>query len=140
MTEENGYRPNVSGIVAGLVMIGIGVLIAFGLLSGSSDRSGPPSGQWLIFLAPALIVGGGVTFVRAFLPGTKTFSSRSVLITGLIMLAIGVFPWFYTPLLTGDRAGGESAGMLGTLICLLVGLPGLILTIIGGLLRLAGSE
>lgn len=136
MSEKNGYRPNTGAIIAGIVMIGIGGLIVFGVFSTSMDRPGRPSVEWLLFLAPALTVAGCLTIVRGFLPGAKSFSSWTVLSTGLIMLAVGAFPWVYTPMLTGDRPGGESAGMLGTIICLLVGVPGLILTVIGGMMRL----
>ena len=138
MSEENKYRPNIAAIIAGIVMIGIGGLIVFGVFSRTMDRPGRSSVEWLIFLAPALMVSGCVTIVRGFLPGATSFSSWTVLATGLIMLTVGAFPWVYTPMLTSDRPGGESAGMLGTIICLLVGVPGLILTVVGGVMKLLG--
>ncbi len=57
---------------------------------------------------------------------------HKVLLTiGLVMLAVGGFPWLYTPALMHDRQNGEAAGMTGTLIFLFVGVPGLLLTSAG---------
>ena len=51
---------------------------------------------------------------------------------GLLFVAVGCFPWVYTPELTGDRRpGGEGAGLMGTIIFLFVGIPGLLLTLAG---------
>ena len=46
------------------------------------------------------------------------------------MLLIGGFPWAYTPFFFGPD-GEEAWGMLGTIIFLLVGLPGVAVTGIG---------
>ena len=49
---------------------------------------------------------------------------------GLVMLVMGIFPWVSTPLLIRDR-GMEGSGMMGTLIFIFVGVPGIIWTLIG---------
>ena len=60
----------------------------------------------------------------------KELPPKVQLIIGLILLAVGGFPWLYTPLFFGDRppTTNEGSGMLGTLIFLFVGLPGLLMT------------
>ncbi len=65
-------------------------------------------------------------------PKTKKNIDLILLVVGLIFLAVGGFPWVYTPTLTGDlRPGGEGAGLMGTIIFLFVGIPGLLLTMAG---------
>lgn len=46
---------------------------------------------------------------------------------GVLLCLVGLFPWAYTPALMGDRPDGEGAGMMGTMIFIYVGLPGLAL-------------
>jgi len=58
-----------------------------------------------------------------------------VLVVGLIALLIGGCPWVYTSYLVGGTPGNESAGMLGTLLFIFIGLPGLLLTLIGLIVR-----
>jgi len=49
---------------------------------------------------------------------------------GLTLLLIGGFPWAYTPLFF-RHDNGQGSGMIGTIIFLFVGLPGLAVTGIG---------
>ncbi len=65
---------------------------------------------------------------------------RISLIVGYIMLLIGGFPWLYTGLLVGGRPGNEGAGMLGTIIFILVGLPGIAITVTALILRARQSK
>ena len=109
---------------------------------------------------------GGILFLLGlvltlilFLPGGKTFSllgpvflvlglmlvvgeaaPRAVLLIGLVMLAIGGFPWAYTPWLMGTRGGDEGSGMMGTLIFICVGMPGLAATLVGLFYTFSGSD
>ena len=61
----------------------------------------------------------------------KVMFYKVLLIIGLVMLVVGGFPWLYTPALMHDLPNGEAAGMLGTLIFMFVGTPGLMLTGVG---------
>ncbi len=60
----------------------------------------------------------------------KELPAKILLAFGLILLAIGGFPWLYTPLFFGKMplATDEGSGMLGTVLFLSVGLPGLAIT------------
>jgi uncharacterized iron-regulated membrane protein len=55
-----------------------------------------------------------------------------------------VDPWLYTPALMHDRPDGEAAGMIGTIIFILVGWPGLVMSCTGASLllgrRIAGRR
>ena len=53
----------------------------------------------------------------------------------LLLVLVGGFPWAYTPWLLGERPGSEGAGMFGTLIFIMVGVPGLALTVIAFIAR-----
>jgi hypothetical protein len=64
----------------------------------------------------------------------------AVLVAGLLLLAIGVDPWLYTPALMHDRPNSESAGMTGFIIFLFVGLPGLLCVGVGIGLVLGGRK
>jgi hypothetical protein len=57
-------------------------------------------------------------------------SHRWVLKIGLILLLVGGYPWIYTPFSFGHD-NEEAWGMLGTIIFLLVGMPGVAVTAIG---------
>lgn len=91
--------------------------------------------EWLFFFAPMMILAGAVVLVRGLIWGAKAFTRRTVLVVGIVALAIGGFPWAYTPLLVHGSPGNEGAGMLGTLLFILIGLPGLLMTLIGLVIR-----
>ena len=117
--------------VTGFVLAAVGLLATIDLFLPRQQRIiSDPTGL-LIVLGPALLIGGLVLCARRFASDGGGFFHRTVLTLGVLMLAAGGFPWIYTPYLTGDRPGGEAAGMIGTIIFLLVGLPGLVLTVIG---------
>ncbi len=61
----------------------------------------------------------------------KELPTRVQLVVGLALLALGGFPWLYTPLFFGRMppATDEGSGMLGTLLFLFAGLPGLSVTL-----------
>ena len=139
MSEPAHDTSRSARVIFGLVLVGVGLLNMYGMLSRPTEGPGRPRGEWLIIFGPMLIVGGGVICVRGIRAGGRIFSSRTVLYTGLVMLAIGGFPWLYTGLLIRDR-GGEGSGMLGTLLFILVGIPGLILTLVGLALRVFSRE
>ena len=119
--------------------IGVGIaLAAVGwaayLLNPARIGAGPPRTSlvdWSIVICPSMIAFGLVAGARSLYRGARAYSARSILITGVVMLAAGVFPWAYTPYLTGGRSGNEGAGMLGTLLFMLVGVPGLLVALLG---------
>jgi hypothetical protein len=87
-------------------------------------------GDWafLALLGPPVALVGLATLCAAL----WHWSLRGVvLVIGLLMLAAGADPWLYTPALMHDRPGGAAAGMIGTLIFLFVGIPGVVITTIG---------
>ena len=121
-----GRQRRIAAII-GLVLIGLGIIIAFSLLHGVEQATARPRGDWLLLGVPAMIVCGAVILVRGLIWGSPSFSWATFLIAGLSMLVVGGAPWLYTPLLIRDR-GLEGSGMLGTIIFITVGLPGLLLT------------
>lgn len=85
----------------------------------------------LLYWGPAFLVVGVILFFKHFASkGGRSFY-RGVLVLGVLMLAVGGCPWIYTPYLMDDRPGGEGAGMMGTAIFIVVGLPGLVVALIG---------
>jgi hypothetical protein len=121
-------RDSRAGGIVGLILLVSGAALFVAMARGNS---------WIgLLAAPALIASGIVLLARALWPHTPLVRDAPVLSVGLVMLLIGGFPWLYTPYLTGDRPGGESAGMLGTLLFLTAGLPGLLITVSAGLMRM----
>ena len=129
----SGRQRRIAAII-GLVLIGLGILIVFSRFHGIEQATGRPRGDWLLLGVPAMIICGAVMLVRGLIWGSPPFSWTTLLITGLIMLVVGGAPWVYTPLIIRDR-GMEGSGMLGTIIFIAVGLPGLLLTLLGLALR-----
>jgi hypothetical protein len=85
---------------------------------------------WGPVWGPGLLLIGWVTFLRGSTWGARVLSRRAVRIGALLMLLIGGCPWLWLSALTqmsGGRPGNEGDGMLGTIIFLFVGLPGLLL-------------
>ncbi len=119
----------------GLALAAAGAGILCFLNANAARLPAHSPAEWLAFIAPAMFFHGLVVALGGLLVGTQIFAMRTILLTGLLMLAVGAAPWIYTPWLTGDRRGGESAGMLGTILFLIVGVPGLLLTLAGAFLR-----
>jgi len=121
-----GNSPRARSLITGGVLVAAGLLCALPLL-----RPEGRSGGWSVLLAPALLILGAVALVRGLIGAQSALSGRSILATGVAMLVVGAFPWAYTGLLVGGSPGNEGAGMLGTLIFLLVGIPGLLVMLAG---------
>ncbi len=127
-----------------LSLLLVGSVTAYNIYVPSKQRVGP---DWFrgsfVLLGPVLLISGAVLSVLELATwrrscrtkaATGDSSSRWVLWMGLTMLLIGGFPWAYTPLFfryQGIYDNGQGSGMLGTLIFLVLGLPGLAVTLIG---------
>lgn len=94
----------------------------------------------LTLSSPVMIVAGVIVCVRSFFSDARIFSGRTALYTGLVCVVLGGFPWIYTPLLTGRRAGSAASTLLGALIFLVMGLPGVVLAVVGLLTRASGKK
>ena len=123
----------------GLAGIVLALLILAQLMRPQEVGPAKPGFEWLFAIAPPLLVIGVVVVVRAIAFGARALSGRNLLISGLIMILVGGFPWLYTELMIGDR-GMEGSGTLGTLLFLLVGVPGVLVTLAGFFLRDWGSD
>ncbi|MDI6783973.1 MAG: hypothetical protein QME64_07765 [bacterium] len=128
-------RFRATSVIFGLILIAIAIGIfwygSYTVLNAKGARGGFGLFDWLFIFIPTMFMFGIIITIRGMFWGAKVWSGRNILLTGLVMLVIGAFPWFYTPWLMGTRGGDEGSGMMGTLIFLLVGIPGLLLTIIG---------
>ena len=116
-------------MLGGLILTGFGFLVTYDGLLSATERVLPLRLQSVIFFGPSLLAVGCVTFLRGLPLGASVIFRRGVLMIGLLMLAIGGWPWLYISYLTGGRPGNEGDGMLGTIIFIYVGLPGLALTL-----------
>jgi hypothetical protein len=125
-TPERGSSPRARALATSGILLALGLLCGFPLLHPESSGGG-----WSVLFAPTLIILGTVALVRGLIGAGSALSGRSLLWTGLAMLLGGACPWVYTGLLIGGSPGNEGAGMLGTLIFLFVGVPGLLVTIAG---------
>jgi hypothetical protein len=114
-------------------MFATGLLLTLGWVSGYRPWGyGPVNAIFLlgpIFLAAAA-AGHAARSEQAAKPGRESAPAGRVVRLGLLMLLAGGFPWLYTPLFTGGKSN-QASGMIGTLIFMLVGLPGLVVTAIG---------
>jgi hypothetical protein len=128
-------RFRTSSVIFGLVLIGLAIgIFWYGNYDVSHTKGAGNAWDFLallFILTPTMIMFGIIIIIRGCFWGAKVISGRNILITGLIMLVIGAFPWLYTPWLMGTRGGDEGSGMMGTMIFLFVGIPGLLLTILG---------
>ena len=131
--------PSRRTIVALFLLIA-GSVATYNMWFPRDQRVGP---DWLrgsiVLLGPVLLASGAVLLVlelAAWWRSGRTDAEPTApsahwpLWLGLIMLLIGGFPWAYLPLFFGPD-GEEAWGMLGTIIFLLVGLPGVAVTGIG---------
>jgi hypothetical protein len=121
-------------VSVGWALIGLGLILTYNLLHQKSDRIPLFLLDALIFFGPAFLIAGTVLVLRRGAWNRRIFSRGFFLQVGLIMLILGGFPWIYTPLIIRD-GGMEGSGMLGTIIFILVGLPGLIVTVLSLLMR-----
>jgi hypothetical protein len=125
----------VAALIVGVIIIALGLLTTYNLSRQQDSRIGPEMfHEPVMYLGPVFLVAGGFLCVRALSTTARLILRRIMLVLGIIMLIVGAFPWAYTPLLIGD-GGMEGSGMLGTLIFLFVGLPGLVLTLLALTLR-----
>ena len=119
-------QPKLTLLLASLFLLIIGVITSLSFWLPSSLNFIPKSLQMIQFLGPCLSGLGCIIFLLSFsIPLPK-----SLLIVGLPMLVIGATSWFYTPLIIGGNPNNEGAGMLGTLIFILIGIPGCITLLI----------
>ena len=116
--------------LGGLILTGFGVIATYDLIHPATERIFPLQLQAIIYFGPILLAVGCVICLRGFAWGERSGYHRAMLMMGLAMLVIGGYPWIYTSYLIGGRPGNEGAGMLGTLIFIFVGLPGLAITLI----------
>ena len=67
-------------------------------------------------------------------PESRFSLRRLMLAIGMTLVVFGLYPYWWLDILTriqGGRPGNEGEGMGGFLIIVFLGLPGLLLTIIG---------
>ncbi|MEJ7638042.1 MAG: hypothetical protein WKF75_08700, partial [Singulisphaera sp.] len=136
--SERSPRP--SGV--SLVLLGIGLLLTVAMLTGYRPWKGELAALNLMALmGPILLVTLAASHASrpreiaatAAQPGHKKgrSSARVVSGVGLVLLLVGGCPWIYTPLFYGGETHPQASGMLGFLIFLFIGLPGLIITAVG---------
>ena len=127
-------------MIAATALLFVGAVATYNPFLPREQRVGP---AWLtggtVLFGPVLLALGGVSALLELAArrgsgrakgATITGSRRWVLTTGLTMLLVVGFPWAYTPLIFGSQHE-EACGMVGTIIFLLNGLPGLAVTGIG---------
>lgn len=124
-----------SGLL-GLLISVAAVLAAWGYLylqTTAASPSGKGSRLALVVSAafPLVTLYGLVAVARGFIFDAPLLSKKTLILTAFVMLFLGACPWLYTDYLVGGRPGNEGSGMLGTIIFILVGVPGFILTIVG---------
>ena len=107
--------------MVGFILFTLGLLGTLDFFNFFGQRT--VFGMFSVF-GPVMIASGLFITIGKLIP-------KTVLVLGLIMLAIGGFPWMYTPYLLGLKGGNEGSGMMGTIIFILIGLPGLVTTIMG---------
>jgi len=122
-----------------LILLGVGLLLTIGLQYRTGLFGENPLGLALLS-GPILLLAMAVSAAsRPKRVGTDAASPKirkggsvagAVTGVGLVMLLVGGFPWLYTPLFFGGESN-SSSGMLGTIIWLFIGLPGLIIAAIG---------
>jgi hypothetical protein len=115
------------------VMLAIGLLLTIGLFSGHRPWGASPV-NFVFVLGPLVLAAAAASHAArsgtAAKPGRESAPAGRVVGVGLLMLVAGGCPWLYTPLLTGGESN-QASGMLGTVIFVLVGLPGLAVAAIG---------
>ena len=125
MKLPDNLRARMRPALVGIGLVAVALLIAVVKLGGDAVGEGGSVLLLPFLLAPTMLVAGLVIAARGLIFNAPALSRRNVLYTGLLMLLLGACPWVYTDLLIGDRPGNEGAGMLGMLLFLFVGVPGL---------------
>jgi hypothetical protein len=126
-----------------LAVLAIGSLLTLALLSGYRPFVGELKRLNLALLSgPLLLVALAAS--RASQPKVaakpkKASSARIVTGIGIILLMVGGCPWSYTPLYV-HGVTDSSSDFLATMIFTLIGLPGLVITAIGGVNMRAGRR
>jgi hypothetical protein len=119
--------------VVSTVMLVTGLLLTLDLVSGYRPWGYGTVNVVLLF-GPILLAAAAASHAarnrEAAKPGRESAPAGRVVRMGLLMLLVGGCPWLYTPLFTGGKSN-QASGMFGTVIFLLVGLPGLTVTAIG---------
>jgi hypothetical protein len=133
--DQPAKRTSPINLCAGLLIAGFGAMATYDLSRAATERILPGSIQSVIFFGPVMLAVGCIIFMRGFTWGKSKVSRVALLTIGLVMLVIGACPWLYTSFIVGGRPGNEGAGMLGTIIFILIGLPGFAITLAGLLLR-----
>jgi len=161
MNPPNANRSSSSGkasvkrpvfsLLAGLALLLLGVYFNRG---GDGWHPHPQASaalaRGLALVSPGLIVFGLALSLIGYgrlawmlsTPAAKFSPRRLLLVIGTTMIVFGLCPWWWLSIatwLSGGRPGNEGEGMFGFLIFLFVGLPGLVLTLIG-LLGLFGGN
>ena len=126
--------------VVALSLLSIGAMTTCNMFLPRVQRIGP---DWFrgafVLLGPVLLASGVVLSVLELVAWRRSDPAKAargdtspgwVLWLGLTMLLIGGIPWAYTRLIFGS-ANEEAWGMIGTIIFLFIGLPGLAVTGIG---------
>jgi uncharacterized membrane protein len=122
--NNNISNRNKSTSIRGGVIIAIGLILTFSFFKPATDYT-PGIFNMLVFFGPCLLISGLVIFIRGYFFNKSAFSKQTVRWCGLIMLLLGGFPWLYTPLIISDR-GMEGSGMLGTILFIVLGIPGIL--------------
>ena len=138
MKASASSSARLATLVIGLGMVALGALSTYNLLVPKTARIGFAVSDLLALFGPCLCVVGGLLTVKGIRWRFRVSSRHVILGTGLVLVAVGGFPWAYTPMLTEDQPGGEAAIVTGTFVFVLVGLPGILLTIVGGVLTVSG--
>jgi len=124
-------RQRIRPTIGGLVVIGLGVLCLWPLLK---EGAPPPSGssvyEGLVCIAPALLIMGVVGTFRALWSAAPTLSSGNLLVTGGLMLALGVRPALWLPWVLSDP-DGEKTKALASLLFATMGIPGGLVLAVG---------
>ena len=125
MNERPTESPSIATRITSLLLVAAGLIGTYDLTVMASKRILPAQLFYFELFAPALLLVGVVLGLKSWFRGAKLFSFKTLFNIGLVMLALGASAWWWIPPVTGYRPGGESAGMLGTIVFLLLGLPGL---------------
>jgi hypothetical protein len=128
-----GWKRRLVSALIGAAIAGLGVA-AFLLVD---TRSGRAPGKLLgpvFLLSPMFALAGAVILLRGAIWGAKIFSVQTIFWVGVVALVIGGCPWPWLSLLAHGRAAA-GVNLLGMLVFLVIGLPGLVLTLAGALLQ-----
>ncbi|HEV8131096.1 MAG TPA: hypothetical protein VGQ81_07575 [Acidobacteriota bacterium] len=107
----------------GLAMVAIGLVKLFGTLS--EGAAGPLQG-------PALIILGAMLCAVGSPPGLQITSPRGMILTGAVLMLLSyASPLIYSAVQGNGASVGEAGTMLRTILWGAVGIPGLIMALVG---------